>query len=64
MTNYERLFGSPERAAETIISLCENASGCENCVLHQQAVGVFCSDPLKWLMMTDDEQPQECEDIA
>lgn len=61
MTNYERLYGSPEKAAETIMTLCENARSCETCVLHQKAGDLFCGDPLKWLMMAEDEQPQECE---
>lgn len=61
MTNYEKHFGSPEAAAETILSLCENARSCESCVLHQRAGDLFCGDPLPWLQMADDERPQECE---
>lgn len=61
MTNYEKLFGSPEKAAETIMSLCANTRSCEACVLHQHAGDMFCGDPLPWLKMDADEQPQECE---
>lgn len=61
MTNYEKHFGSPEKAAETIMTLCENAKSCTACVLHQQASGPFCGAPLEWLQMEEDEQPQECE---
>lgn len=61
MTNYEKYFGSPEAAAETIMTLCDNAKRCDTCVLHQQAGDMFCGDPLEWLKMNADEQPQECE---
>lgn len=61
MTNYERLYGSPEAAAETIMTLCANTQSCESCVLHQQAGDMFCGDPLEWLMMEEDVRPQECE---
>ncbi len=61
MTNYERYFGSPEAAAETILSLCENAKSCEACVLHQHGETDHCGDPLTWLLKDEGEKTQECE---
>ena len=31
-TNYERLFGTPQKAAETIRSICKYLDGCMHCV--------------------------------
>lgn len=60
MTNYERLYGSPEKAAETILSLCENAKSCETCVLKTEN-GNFCGEPLTWLLMEEQDADQICQ---
>ena len=41
MTNYEKLFGTPERATETMRDMCHNATACACCPLLAQDVE-FC----------------------
>lgn len=33
-TNYERYFGTPEKAAETASKLCDKLDTCDHCVLN------------------------------
>ena len=41
MTNYEKLFGTPERAAETLKRMCVSMESCTYCPLHAAGVD-FC----------------------
>jgi len=40
-SNYERLFGTPERAAETLKSMCISMEECSHCPLYASGVD-FC----------------------
>lgn len=61
MTNYEKCFGTPEKAAETILHECEEATTCGACPIafHPE----YCGDPLKWLNAEEREESgcADCE---
>lgn len=54
-TNWERLFGTPERTAQTIIKTCNETAKCEACPIFYadiNALNINCSDYdelLEWL---------------
>lgn len=54
MTNYEKLFGSPEIAAETLMDMCQSMGYCVHCPLFLSGLA-FCDngdyegDVLEWL---------------
>lgn len=56
MSNWEKCFSTPEKTAETIEELCENAKYCGACPLAILNGGISCGDPMKWL---DAEAGQE-----
>ena len=41
MTNYEKLFGTPEKAAETLKRMCIGMESCTHCPLYMVGVD-FC----------------------
>lgn len=54
MTNWEKLFGTPEIAAETLMDMCQSMGVCTHCPMY--VVGLsFCDsdayegDVLEWL---------------
>ena len=54
MTNYEKLFGTPEIAAETLMDMCQSMSDCTHCPMYVAGLA-FCDsdayegDVLEWL---------------
>ena len=54
MTNYEKLFGTPEMAAETLMDMCQSMVDCTHCPLYVAGLA-FCDggdyegDVLEWL---------------
>lgn len=48
-SNYERLFGTPERAARTIAGLTCDGGGCEGCTLYGANCSYDADALLGWL---------------
>ena len=54
MTNYEKLFGTPEISAETLIDMCQSMGYCTHCPMYVAGLA-FCDngdyegDVLEWL---------------
>ena len=54
MTNYEKLFGTPEIAAETLMDMCQSMGNCTHCPMFVAGLAFFDSDAyegdvLEWL---------------
>jgi len=54
MTNYEKLFGTPERAAETLMDMCQSMGDCAHCPMYVAGLafcdsGTYGGDVLEWL---------------
>lgn len=54
MTNYEKLFGTPEIAAETLMDMCQSMADCTHCPMYAAGLafcdsGAYEGDVLDWL---------------
>lgn len=60
MTNWEKYFSTPEKAAETIGDMCAISASCDNCIMKGNSE--HCGDPLEWLRQDADAEDMGCAD--